>query len=54
VRSIRDLQEFTPSPGSLGKSITIGDFARDILLDQVSSLPGCMHAPQRRVWAPPA
>ena len=30
------LQEFKPSPGSLGKSITIGDFARDILLDQVS------------------
>lgn len=30
------LQEFTPSPGSLGKSISIGEFARDILLDQVS------------------
>ncbi|GAB4814832.1 hypothetical protein N2152v2_001878 [Parachlorella kessleri] len=30
----RDSEEFSPSPGSLGKSVTMGDFVRDILLDQ--------------------
>lgn len=29
------LQEFTPSPAGMGKQITMGDFVRDILLDQV-------------------
>lgn len=31
---VHDEEEFTPSPGVLGKRITIGQFARDILLDQ--------------------
>ncbi len=29
------LQEFSPSPPGLGHTITMGEFARDILLDQV-------------------
>lgn len=35
------LQEFSPSPGSLGKTITMAEFVRDIVLDQVSAgIPG--------------
>lgn len=33
-RYVRDPEEFTPSPGSLGRQVTVGDFVRDILLDQ--------------------
>lgn len=29
-------QEFSPSPEGLGKTVSMGDFVRDILLDQVS------------------
>lgn len=31
---MHDSEEFSPSPPGLGESITMGDFARDILLDQ--------------------
>ena len=31
---VQDEEEFAPSPGALGRRITIGEFARDILLDQ--------------------
>lgn len=31
------LQEFEPSPKGLGRAVTIGAFARDIMLDQVGT-----------------
>jgi hypothetical protein len=34
------LQEFEPSPKGLGRAVTVGAFARDIMLDQVSGAPG--------------
>lgn len=33
-RYVKDSEEFFPSPGSNSKAVTIGTFARDILLDQ--------------------
>ncbi|KAL4854361.1 Pre-mRNA splicing factor SR-like 1 [Chlorella vulgaris] len=32
---LRDEEDFEPSPAGLGRSVTIGEFARDIMLDQV-------------------
>ncbi|KAI3432834.1 hypothetical protein D9Q98_010418 [Chlorella vulgaris] len=31
---LRDEEDFEPSPAGLGRSVTIGEFARDIMLDQ--------------------
>ena len=36
---VKDEESFSPSPAGHGKTITIGTFARDILLDQVGFLP---------------
>jgi hypothetical protein len=39
----QDNDELKPSPGSMGRTITVGEFVRDILLDQVgiASYPLC-------------
>ena len=30
------IQEFTPSPEGYGKAVTMGDFVRDVFLEQVN------------------
>jgi pre-mRNA-splicing factor 38B len=38
AKYVRDSEEFKPSPGSSGRMVTIGEFARDLLLQQVSGV----------------
>ena len=33
------LQELTPSPEGYGKVVTLGDFVRDVFLEQVNAMP---------------